>query len=89
MKRYLKTIEEIVYIDELEPLKLEVGKFYKTRSGNKVIILNIDKNNTTGFPVRVAIIGCGGAPYFVKRNGDCSNTYATALDVVAHWEEAL
>ena len=29
MKRYLKIIEETVYIDELEPLKLEVGKFYR------------------------------------------------------------
>lgn len=78
---------ETPHIEESEPLKLEVGKFYRTRGGKKVIVLYIDKNNTTGFPIRVVVIDCSNAPYFVKRNGDYSNTYDSDWDLVAPWEE--
>ena len=32
-------MEDKPYIEEPEPLKLEVGKFYKTRRGDKVVCL--------------------------------------------------
>lgn len=70
------------YVMEEEVLKLEVGKFYRTRSGNKVIVLNIDKNDTSGFPVRVAVVGCTNTMYFVSRTGGHSNGFTSEWDIV-------
>lgn len=66
----------------IEPLKLEVGKFYRTRSGNKVIVLHVDKNDTSGFPVRVAVVGCTNTLYFVSRTGGHSNGFTSEWDIV-------
>ncbi len=76
-----------MYVDEHEPFKLEVGKFYKTREGLKVITLCIDKNNTNVFPVRVAVVDSQYASYHVKETGEYSNCVNSKWDLVAPWEE--
>lgn len=76
------------YIECPKPLKLEVGKFYKTRRGDKAIILDINEQDTTGFPVRVAAIGGTEYPYFVMDTGRYSKSRLTKCDLVAPWEEA-
>ena len=79
--------DDIPFIDEPEPLKLEVGKFYKTREGLKVITLCIDKNNTNCFPVRVAVVDSQYASYHVKETGEYANCSNSVWDIVAPWEE--
>ena len=86
MKRYLKIIEETVYIDELEPLKLEVGKFYKTRGGKKVVVLG-DTYKRAGFPFIVAVVGGCGYSYPVRKDGRVFNMKIDNYDIVASWEE--
>ena len=75
------------YIFEEEPLKIEVGKFYKTRSGNKVIVLHVNKNDISGFPVSVAVVGSTDTLYFVSRTGGHPNDFTSEWDLVAPWEE--
>ena len=75
------------YILEEEPLKIEVGKFYKTRSGNKVIVLHVNKNDINGFPVSVAVVGSTDTLYFVSRTGGHPNGFTSEWDLVAPWEE--
>lgn len=70
------------YIEEPDELKLEVGKFYRTRSGNKVIVLHVDKNDISGFPVSVAVVGCTDTLYFVSRTGGHSNGFTSEWDIV-------
>lgn len=80
-------LSEKPYIEEPEPLKLEVGKFYRTRDGLKVIVLYIDKNSTNGFPVRVAIVDSQFTSYHVKETGERTNFANSIWDIVAPWEE--
>lgn len=77
--------DDIPFIDEPEPLKLEVGKFYKTRDGRKAwIVEGMDMKGS--FPFRVAtqrecntyIITKDGRRYFEDTDG---------TDLVAPWEE--
>ena len=72
-----------LYIDEPEPLKLEVGKFYKTREGGKVIIL-ADINGGKFF---VAEISRWTSPYTVRKNGCVYENGANAYDIIAPWQE--
>lgn len=80
-------IPDCLYVEEQEVLKLEVGKFYKTREGLKVIVLYIDKNSTNGFPVRVAVVDSQYASYHVKETGEYANCSNSVWDIVAPWEE--
>ena len=77
-----------LYIEENSSLKLEVGKFYRTRRGDKVIVLYI--NNKTGAancPVFIAAIG-KACSYFVSETGSYySSGRDTAWDIVAPWKE--
>ena len=130
MKRYLKTIEEVIqalkdgktikdedgysyklvdgfivatdkndfivgdnifsgnrpYILEEEPLKIEVGKFYKTRDGRKAFVYaKADKGKYNCWAVIVNSI--------IDENFCCTvdGTYSVGKeskkDLVAHWEE--
>lgn len=72
-----------LYIDEPEPLKLEVGKFYKTREGGKVIIL-ADISKEKFF---VAEISRWTSPYTVRKNGYVYEKGANAYDIIAPWNE--
>ena len=77
--------DDIPFIDEPEPLKLEVGKFYKTRDGRKAWITECTDLKGT-FPFRVAtqrecstyVITKDGRRYFEDTDG---------TDLVAPWEE--
>lgn len=75
--------DDIPFIDEPEQLKLEAGKFYKTRGGKKAIILNISEFKNC----YVAIVGTS-LTYYVGSSGhyakDCSEN---DCDLVAPWEE--
>lgn len=76
-----------VYIEESEPLKLEVGKFYKTRGGKKVIILanNCEKPNN---PYLVAGIDIWGKPYKVNKNGRVyENDETNPWNIIAPWQD--
>ena len=73
------------YIDEPEPLKLEVGKFYRTRDGRKAWVMECT-DMKGAFPFRVAtqrecstyVITKDGRRYFEDTDG---------TDLVAPWEE--
>lgn len=74
---------EGLYVDEPEPLKLEVGKFYKTRDGKKAIILNISEFKNC----YVAIVGTNST-YYVGPSGLYSTDRSeNDYDLVAPWEE--
>ena len=78
-----------IYINEPEPLKLEVGKFYKTRGGERAVVLGIEKNNKDGFPVYVAVLDDFSETFYVKTDGRYnSDNTDEEVDLVAPWEEA-
>jgi len=67
------------YIDEPKPLKLEVGKFYRTRNGEKAVILAVDENQS----FFAAVIGKYNT-FFVNDKGLACEKQ---LNLVAPWEE--
>ena len=76
--------DDIPFIDEPEPLKLEVGKFYKTRDGRKAWIVEGTVDDT--FPFRVAVQKeC--AIYTVTEGGKRFSEGMSGADLVAPWEE--
>lgn len=75
------------YINESKSLKLEVGKFYKTRDGRKAIVLNVVKDDTRSCPVRVVVVDNTYEPYFVRKSGRLYKNEENAWDIVAPWEE--
>lgn len=79
-------LSENPYVNEYEQLKLEVGKFYKTRDGRKVIILAYYCEEKV-YPYLVARIGVWEAPYRARKNGCLDEKEADAWDIVAPWEE--
>lgn len=78
-----------LYVDEPESLKLEVGKFYKTRRGNKVIVVYInDEADAGNWPVLVTVVGKVSCTYSVSKTGSYnSSSCDTAWDIVAPWED--
>lgn len=74
------------YTYDIEPLKLEVGKFYRLRNGKKAIVANVDKQDISGHPAFVAVIGGGNNSYWVSETGKYS-IFASEWDLVAPWEE--
>lgn len=76
-----------LYIDEPKPLELEVGKFYKTREGEKVIIL-ANNCNRINYPYLVAEIGKETKPYRLNPNGRVyEKDGVNAYDIVAPWKD--
>ena len=78
-----------LYVDETEPLNLEVGKFYKTRRGDKAIVLYInDKADAGCWPVLVSVVGKVNCSYSVSKTGSYySSGRDTVWDIVAPWED--
>ena len=78
-----------LYVDEPEQIKLEVGKFYKTRGGDKAIVLYInDKADAGNWPVIVAVVGKVNCSYSVSKTGGYySSGRDTVWDIVAPWED--
>lgn len=73
------------YIEEPEPLKLEVGKFYKTRSGKKAFVYT-RRSSPYFYPFYVVIIGKIDT-YCCTVDGKYSTNEESAKDLVAPWEE--
>lgn len=80
------SIYEEPYIDEPEPLKLEVGKFYKTRAGKKAWIVYASKDTHDYYPFCCIVLG-GNEVYYVNEQGFVVSTETSELDLVAHWED--
>lgn len=79
-------IPDCMYMEEPEPLKLEVGKFYKTRDGRKAWIVELCTETDNTFPFRVAAQKeC--AVYTVTKEGKRFSEGMSGSDLVAPWEE--
>lgn len=76
--------DDIPFIDEPEPLKLEVGKFYKTRNGKKAFVFA--KITNYSYPFYVATVGELNA-HSVNAEGRQTNSEPLPLDLVSPWEE--
>lgn len=90
-KEKIKSINTTIYFDEdyyiekPEPLKLEVGKFYKTRSGKKAFVYT-RSSSPYSYPFYVVIIGKIDT-YCCTVDGKYSTNEESAKDLVAPWEE--
>lgn len=73
-----------IYVEESESLKLEVGKFYKTRDGKKAWV--ISQAQGLRYPYNVAVFGNTGI-YNVLENGCFCEDKTSPEDLVAHWKE--
>lgn len=73
-----------IYVEEPDPFKLEVGKFYRTRDGRKAIVLGEGLNLKN--PFMVSIIGSISPAYYVSKNGEDFDG-KSSLDLVSSWEE--
>lgn len=73
------------YVEEPKQLKLEVGKFYKTRDGRKAWIIE-DSLDWGAFPFRVATQGEPGS-YYVAKDGIRFPGDTNGTDLVAPWED--
>ena len=76
-----------VYVNEPEPLKLEVGKFYKRRDGKKVVVLGKNPNHSDCFSYRVMAMEYNSFAYWVTVAGQVSIGITNDEDLVAPWEE--
>lgn len=76
-------IDNYPYILE-EPLKIEVGKFYKTRDGSKAWV--VSRHQDEHFPYIIAVLGKVDA-YAVTKDGRFYDDRPYAYDLVAPWEE--
>lgn len=69
-------------------MKIEVGKFYKTRNGRKVRIYAIDGQKE--HPVHGAICDSQNNEWYPDSwsfNGEYSRIFGDPLSIVAEWEE--
>lgn len=69
---------------EPEVLKLEVGKFYKTRDGRKAWV--VSRHQDEHFPYIIAVLGKVDA-YAVTKDGRFYDDRPYEFDLVAPWEE--
>lgn len=72
------------YILEEEPLKIEVGKFYKTRDGRKAFVC---ANTYTGLCWVVIIDSSADRPFCCTVDGMFCPGEENEKDLVAPWEE--
>ena len=77
-------LDEDYYILEEEPLKIEVGKFYKTRDGRKAWV--VSRQQDEHFPYIIAVLGKVDA-YAVTKDGRFYDDRPYEFDLVAPWEE--
>lgn len=76
--------QESLYVEEPKPLKLEVGKFYKTRDGRKAWV--VSRHQDEHFPYIIAVLGKVDA-YAVTKDGRFYDDRPYEFDLVAPWEE--
>ena len=75
------------YILEEEPLKIEVGKFYKTRCGKKAIVLGKEDVDDV-FPIHVALMNYCANAFYVSVSGRYNiDDSDNELDLIGPWED--
>lgn len=77
-------LSENPYINELEPLKLEVGKFYKTRNGSKAFVyakIGID------CPYPFCVVNAWKLDAYNVNEEGKQAADERPLDLIATWEE--
>ena len=76
-------LNEKPFLKEAEPLKIEVGKFYKTRAGKKARCFFIDEVSA-----RCTIDGCFDSFWVSLKIGcSCSDVPKSDYDIIGPWEE--
>ena len=76
-----------LYVDEPKPLKLEVGKFYKTRDGRKALVYGKYKETNEVYPYTVVVVGEPMSEICVSKAGEVVVGAENIEDLVAPWEE--
>lgn len=80
-------IPDCMYVNEPKPLKLEVGKFYKTRDGRQAFVYTITEN--AAYPCWVVLVDSSeGGTYCCTIDGQYTTNEENNKDLVASWEEA-
>lgn len=75
-----------LYVNESEPLKLEVGKFYKTRDGRKAYVYA--KTDTGKYNCWAVIVNSfTGGNFCCTVDGKYAAGTESGKDLVAPWEE--
>lgn len=74
-----------LYVEESEQLKLEVGKFYKTRDGRKAFIFT--KIDNARYPFAFIVVDGDFESKSCTATGFHFDTKQDQLDLVAPWEE--
>lgn len=75
-----------LYVDEPKPLKLEVGKFYKTRDGRKAFVYTNTGN--AAYPCWVVLVNSSeGGTYCCTVDGQYTTNEEHNKDLVDPWEE--
>lgn len=78
--------DDIPFIDEPDPLKLEVGKFYKTRDGRKAFVYT--KTDEGKYNCWVVIVNSDvGGTFCCTANGEYTANKESEKDLVEPWEE--
>ena len=76
-------IDNQAYILEEEPLKVEVGKFYKTRDGRKAWV--VSRQQDEHYPYIIAILDEVDA-YAVTKDGRFYDDRSHSFDLVGQWD---
>lgn len=78
--------DETPYIEEVEPLKFEVGKFYKSRNGNKLLCGFIG-NEILCYPIKL-VSQVNGNEVLVTFEGKYNKTNQISQnDIIGEWED--
>lgn len=80
---YTINLRDKPYILEEEPLKIEVGKFYKTRDGRKAWV--VSRQQDEHYPYIIAILDEVDA-YAVTKDGHFYDDRPYSFDLVGQWE---
>lgn len=76
----------IFQYEKPEPLKLEVGKFYKTRDGRKAFVYT--RTEDAAYPCWVVLVNSSeGGTYCCTVDGQYTTNEEHNKDLVAPWEE--
>lgn len=76
-----------LYVEEPKLLKLEVGKFYKTRDGRKALVYGKYKETNEVYPYTVVVVGEPMSETCVSKAGKVVVGAENIEDLVAPWEE--
>ncbi len=80
------TQEDKIYIEEAEPLKFEVGKFYKNRKGEKWLCGFIG-SETLNYPVRLISTISGEVLLYTLEGRFTNSAIGDPNDIIGEWED--